>query len=87
MRELLEESGQEPDGPLRFVGWAGFLLAPAQRAEYGALFTGPALVRRPFEANAEIGAMCWCDLNAPLSGRVSAIDVHLARLTRPTVAG
>ncbi|WUP70923.1 NUDIX domain-containing protein [Streptomyces sp. NBC_00258] len=27
-RELLEESGQESDGPLRFIGYAGFVLAP-----------------------------------------------------------
>ncbi|WP_328430393.1 NUDIX domain-containing protein [Streptomyces sp. NBC_00443] len=27
-RELREESGQEPDGPLRFIGYAGFELAP-----------------------------------------------------------
>ncbi|UQA91874.1 NUDIX hydrolase [Streptomyces halobius] len=27
-RELLEESGQKPDGPLQFLGYAGFTLAP-----------------------------------------------------------
>ncbi|MFJ7493325.1 NUDIX hydrolase [Streptomyces sp. NPDC097727] len=40
VRELLEESGQVPDGKLRFVGHAGFTPAPDRRAEYGALFTG-----------------------------------------------
>ncbi|WP_200308002.1 hypothetical protein [Streptomyces adelaidensis] len=28
-RESLEESGQKPDGPLRFIGYADFVLAPA----------------------------------------------------------
>jgi ADP-ribose pyrophosphatase YjhB (NUDIX family) len=39
-RELFEESGQEADGPLRFIGYAGFVLAPDRRAEYAALFAG-----------------------------------------------
>ncbi|WP_405793026.1 NUDIX domain-containing protein [Streptomyces sp. NBC_01506] len=86
VRELFEESGQEPGGPLRFVGHAGFLLGPERRAEYGALFTGDALVRRPFRASDEIAAARWWDLTVPLPGRVSAIDMYLARLTRP-VAG
>ncbi|GAA4800460.1 NUDIX hydrolase [Streptomyces ziwulingensis] len=85
LRELREESGQEPGGPLRFVGFAGFLLGPARRAEYGALFTGRAPRRHPFEANDEIEALCWWDLRAPLPGRVSDIDARLARLVRRTV--
>lgn len=87
VRELFEESGQEPAGPLEFVGYAGFLLGPAQRAEYGALFTGHTLDRRRFEANEEIEKTYWWDLNSPLAGRVSGIDAYLARLTRPTVPG
>lgn len=87
VRELFEESGQEPDGPLQFVGYAAFLLGPAQRAEYGALFTGRTLDRRRSEANEEIAVTCWWDLNSPLAGRVSGIDVYLARLTRRTVSG
>ncbi|GGP71273.1 NUDIX hydrolase [Streptomyces griseoincarnatus] len=83
VRELAEESGQVSDTPLQFVGYAGFLLGSAQRAEYGALFTGRALRRRDFEADREIEAMRWWDLSAPLSGRVSGIDVYLARLTLP----
>lgn len=81
VRELAEESGQVPGIPLQFVGYAGFLLGSAQRAEYGALFTGRALRRHVFEADREIEAMRWWDLSAPLPGRVSGIDVHLARLT------
>lgn len=86
VRELLEESGQEPDGPLLFVGYAAFVVAPDRRAEYGALYTGRALGRRRFEADDEIAAACWWDLRAPLPGRVSGIDVYLAELTRPLAA-
>ncbi|MFF9391903.1 NUDIX hydrolase [Streptomyces griseoluteus] len=39
-RELLEESGQEPDAPLRLVGYARFVLAPDRRAEYLAVLGG-----------------------------------------------
>ncbi|MEU6290980.1 NUDIX domain-containing protein [Streptomyces sp. NPDC046988] len=83
VRELAEESGQVSGAPLQFVGYAGFLLGAPQRAEYGALFTGRALRRRVFEADREIEAMRWWDLSAPLPGRVSGIDVYLARLTLP----
>ncbi|MFF9623700.1 NUDIX hydrolase [Streptomyces griseosporeus] len=84
VRELAEESGQVPDGALRCVGYAGFLLGPEQRAEYGALFVGQALRRRAFETDDEIEAARWWDLTAPLPGRVSDIDLHLARLSAPT---
>jgi hypothetical protein len=84
VRELAEESGQMPGTPLQFVGYAGFLLGSAQRAEYGALFTGHALRRRDFEPDHEIEAIRWWNLSAPLPGRISGIDVHLARLTLPT---
>ena len=83
VRELAEESGQVSGTPLQFVGYAGFLLGSAQRAEYGALFTGRALRRRDFEADREIEAMRWWDLSAPLPGGVSGLDVYLARLTLP----
>ncbi|MFD6277761.1 NUDIX hydrolase [Streptomyces sp. NPDC060209] len=69
VRELLEESGQEPDGQLRFVGHAGFELAPGPRREYGALFTGRARRPRAFAPNDEISAICWWDLSSPLPGR------------------
>ncbi|MFG2828198.1 NUDIX hydrolase [Streptomyces sp. NPDC048434] len=86
VRELFEESGQEPDGPLRFVGYPGFLLGAAQHAEYGALFTGNALGLRGFEANDEIASLCWWDLSTSLPGRVAHLDVYLARLSRATVS-
>ncbi|MFH8805415.1 NUDIX hydrolase [Streptomyces sp. NPDC017936] len=81
VRELAEESGQVPRDSLRFVGYAGFLLGPAQRAEYGALFTGHALPHRDFRTDREIEAVRWWDLSAPLPGRISGIDVYLTRLT------
>ncbi|MFI6124753.1 NUDIX hydrolase [Streptomyces sp. NPDC051064] len=81
VRELFEESGQEPDGPLRFVGHAGLVLAPRQRREYGALFAGAARDRRGFEPNGEIRAIRWWDPRSPLPGRVAQLDVHLARLS------
>ncbi|MET9554491.1 NUDIX hydrolase [Streptomyces sp. NPDC006645] len=83
-RELWEESGQEADGPLRFIGYAGFVLAPDQRAEYAALFAGHTSRRREFRANEEIAAIRWWDLRETLPGRVQPLDAHLARLSRPT---
>ncbi|MFB4422919.1 NUDIX hydrolase [Streptomyces sp. QL37] len=83
LRELFEETGHEPDGPLRFVGHAEFALAPRQRREYGALFAGTARGRREFEPNDEIIAIRWWDLRSPLPGRVARLDVHLARLCGP----
>ena len=80
IRELLEETGQEPDGPLRFIGYAGFLLAPDQRAEYAALFAGRTPGVREFQANDEIAAIRWWNLRETLPGRVQPLDVHLARL-------
>ncbi|MFF4693458.1 NUDIX domain-containing protein [Streptomyces sp. NPDC001307] len=81
-RELLEETGQSPDTPLRFVGYAGFVLAPDQRAEYAALFAGRITNPRGFRANDEISATCWWDLHEPLPGRVQPLDAYLARLTQ-----
>lgn len=81
-RELLEESGQEPDGPLRFVGYAGFVLAPDRRTEYAALFAGRVADIREFRATTEIAAVRWWNLRDVLPGRVQHLDAHLARLTR-----
>jgi 8-oxo-dGTP pyrophosphatase MutT (NUDIX family) len=81
-RELLEETGQEPDAPLRFVGYAAFVLAPDQRAEYAALFAGHATTPHAFQANEEIAAIRWWNLGEALPGRVQPLDVYLARLTR-----
>jgi 8-oxo-dGTP pyrophosphatase MutT (NUDIX family) len=81
-RELLEETGQGPDGPLGFVGYAAFVLAPDRRAEYAALFTGHATTARGFQTNAEIAAIRWWNLQEDLPGRVQPLDVCLARLTR-----
>ncbi|GGM06650.1 DNA mismatch repair protein MutT [Streptomyces fumigatiscleroticus] len=82
MRELLEESGQEPGGPLRFIGYAGFVLAPDQRAEYLALFAGHCARVRRFTAGEEIAAMRWWNLLETLPGHVQPLDAHLAALTR-----
>lgn len=86
-RELSEESGQEADGPLRFIGYAGFVLAPDQRAEYAALFAGHITGLRDFQANEEIAAIRWWDLREALPGRVQPLDAHLARLTREPGSG
>ncbi|WP_406396858.1 NUDIX hydrolase [Streptomyces uncialis] len=81
-RELLEESGQTPDEPLRFTGYAKFVLAPDQRAEYLAVFTGNCTVVRGFRANEETTAMHWWDLGELLPGQVQPLDACLAALTR-----
>lgn len=86
-RELLEESGQASDGPLRFIGYAGFVLAPDQRAEYAALFAGRATDTRDFQATEEIAAIRWWDLQEVLPGRVQSLDACLARLTRESGSG
>ncbi|MFF0087954.1 NUDIX hydrolase [Streptomyces canus] len=87
VRELLEESGQEPDGPLQFIGYAGFVLAPEQRTEYAALFAGRTAIVRDFQANEEIAAIRWWNLRDPLPGRVQPLDAYLARLTREWDSG
>ncbi|MFE9682028.1 NUDIX hydrolase [Streptomyces sp. NPDC006285] len=83
VRELLEESGQEPAGPLGFVGYAGFVLAPDQRAEYLAVFAGHCAGVRDFQANEETTAIRWWDLREELPGHVGPLDAYLAELTRP----
>ena len=84
-RELLEETGHVSEGQLRFVGFAGFTLAPDQRAEYGALFTGRAAdVSESFRPNDEIAAIRWWDLRESLPGRLQPLDACLAELSRTT---
>ncbi|WP_324612197.1 NUDIX hydrolase [Streptomyces sp. MMG1533] len=86
-RELLEESGQEPDGPLRFMGYAGFVLPPDQRAEYAALFAGSTTDRRDFQASEEIAAIHWWNLRDALPGRVQPLDAYLAQLAHELSPG
>ncbi|MFF8103936.1 NUDIX domain-containing protein [Streptomyces sp. NPDC016640] len=83
-RELVEESGQRTDGPLRFIGYAGFVLAPDRRAEYAALFAGRTTTIRGFRPNDEIAALCWWNLRDALPGRVQPLDAYLARLAHVT---
>ncbi|WP_241671995.1 NUDIX domain-containing protein [Streptomyces sp. IB2014 016-6] len=82
VRELSEESGQAPDEPLRFIGYAKFVLAPDQRVEYLAVFTGRCAVARDFRANEETTAIAWWDLLEGLPGDVQPLDARLAALTR-----
>ncbi|MFJ6655354.1 NUDIX domain-containing protein [Streptomyces sp. NPDC091377] len=83
-RELLEESGQVPEGLLRFVGFARFILAPDLRAEYGALFSGRVRGGTPsvFRPDEEICAMRWWDPGGREVERLQPLDAYLARLTR-----
>ena len=84
-RELLEETGHVSEGQLRFVGFAEFTLAPDQRAEYGALFTGRAADgSESFRPNDEIAAIRWWDLRESLPGRLQPLDACLAELSRTT---
>ena len=82
VRELLEESGQQPDEPLRFMGYAKFVLAPDRRAEYLALFAGHCAEISDFESNEEIAAIRWWDLHEVLPDYVQPLDAYLAALTR-----
>ncbi|MDH6521523.1 8-oxo-dGTP diphosphatase [Streptomyces sp. SAI-135] len=81
-RELLEESGQQPDEPLRFIGYARFVLAPDRRAENLALYAGSCAEPRVFEPTEEIAAIRWWDLRERLPGDVQPLDAYLAPLTR-----
>ncbi|MFF9049397.1 NUDIX hydrolase [Streptomyces parvulus] len=81
-RELLEESGQQPDERLRFIGYARFVLAPDRRAEYLALYAGCCAETRAFEPTEEISAIRWWDLLERLPGYVQPLDAYLASLTR-----
>ncbi|MFD3377615.1 MULTISPECIES: NUDIX hydrolase [unclassified Streptomyces] len=86
-RELLEESGQVPDGPLRFIGYAGFVLASDQRADYAALFAGCTTDIRDFQATEEIAAIRWWNLREVLPGHIQSLDAYLALLTRESGSG
>jgi 8-oxo-dGTP pyrophosphatase MutT (NUDIX family) len=81
-RELMEESGQQSDERLRFIGYARFVLAPDRRSEYLALYAGSCTEARAFEPTEEIAAIRWWDLLEPLPGYVQPLDAHLAALTR-----
>jgi 8-oxo-dGTP diphosphatase len=83
-RELLEETGQQPDERLRFIGYARFVLAPDRRTEYLALYAGFCTEPRPFEPTEEIADIHWWDLHAPLPGHVQHLDIYLAALTQQT---
>jgi 8-oxo-dGTP pyrophosphatase MutT (NUDIX family) len=80
-RELLEESGQQPDERLWFIGYARFVLAPDRRAEYLALYAGSCAEIRAFEPTEEISAIRWWDLLERLPGYVQPLDAYLAALT------
>lgn len=87
-RELLEETNHVCQGQLRFVGFASFSLAPDQRAEYGALFTGHAAdVSSLFQPNDEIAAVRWWDVRESLPERLQPLDAYLAELSRSTSPG
>lgn len=81
-RELMEESGQEPDEQLRFIGYARFVLAPDRRTEYLALYAGSCTETRAFGPTNEIAAIRWWNLLDPLPGYVQPLDAYLAALTR-----
>ncbi|MCX2926165.1 NUDIX hydrolase [Streptomyces sp. NEAU-W12] len=84
-RELLEETNHASDGRFHFVGFASFALAPDQRTEYGALFTGRAAdVSQSFRPNDEVEAIRWWDLEESLPGRLQPLDAYLAELSRNT---
>ncbi|MGW0607908.1 NUDIX hydrolase [Streptomyces sp. NPDC002640] len=81
-RELLEESAQQADERLRFVGHARFVLAPDGRAEYLALYAGSCAEIRTFAPTEEISAIHWWDLVERLPGQVQPLDAYLAALTQ-----
>ncbi|MFI7296168.1 NUDIX domain-containing protein [Streptomyces sp. NPDC050121] len=84
-RELLEETNHVAEGELCFVGFARFVLAPDQHAEYGALFTGQSADISPlFTSNDEIAATRWWDLRESLPGRLQPLDAYLAELSHNT---
>lgn len=78
----MEESEQQADEQLRFIGYARFVLAPDRRAEYLALYAGSCAEIRAFEPNEEIAAIRWWDLLEPLPGYVQPLDAYLAALAR-----
>lgn len=81
-RELLEESGQQSDLPLRFLGYAHFALAGLVRIEYGALFTGRVAEPVAFEPTSEIEAVRWWNPSEPFVGDSTSLDAYLVWLTQ-----
>ncbi|WP_461009058.1 NUDIX hydrolase [Streptomyces capparidis] len=83
LRELREETGREPAGPLGFAGYARFALAPGPRVEYGALFTGRAGGGGGFRPNDEIAAVRWWRPDGPPPWAPASLDAALVRLVGP----
>ncbi|MEU0381014.1 NUDIX domain-containing protein [Streptomyces cyaneofuscatus] len=81
-RELMEESGQQPDERLRFIGYARLVLAPDRRTEYLALYAGTCTEIYPFAPTPEIEEIRWWNLLEPLPGCVQPLDTYLATLTQ-----
>jgi 8-oxo-dGTP diphosphatase len=79
LRELAEESGQQPDA-LHFVGAARSFYAPARRVESLAVYRGRVAVPAAFTPNVEMSAATWWDPAEPLAG-LNPIDAALARLS------
>ncbi|RLV68539.1 NUDIX hydrolase [Streptomyces sp. CBMAI 2042] len=67
---------------MRFIGYARFVLAPARRTEYLALYAGSCAETRTFEPTEEIAAIRWWNLLEHLPGDVQSLDAYLAALTR-----
>ncbi|MEV7152362.1 NUDIX hydrolase [Streptomyces sp. NPDC093084] len=83
-RELLEETGQKADAPIRFAGYAKFLLQPDQRVEYAAMFRGTVACPQLFQCNEEISAFSWWDPRDPRPRGAESLDLRLARLVMPS---
>ncbi|MFD8110688.1 NUDIX domain-containing protein [Streptomyces microflavus] len=81
-RELMEESRQQPDEGLRFIGYARLVLAPDRRTESLALYAGSCTVIHPFVPTQEIEKIRWWNLLEPLPGCVQPLDTYLAALTQ-----
>jgi 8-oxo-dGTP diphosphatase len=81
IRELAEES-QQHAAEVTYFGWMKFQLQPDNRLELGVLYTCELDTLQPFESNEEVSQMMLWDLQSPLEGPVSAIDLYLAHLAR-----
>jgi 8-oxo-dGTP diphosphatase len=84
-RELREETGQQI-ATLIFKGLMKFRLAPDNRVEYGALYTGTMDRIQPFTANSEIDAITLWDLHNNLDC-VAGLDKTLAERFGPQARG
>lgn len=78
----MEESGQQPDEGLRFIGYARLVLAPDRRTESLGLYAGSCTVIHPFVPTQEIEKIRWWNLLEPLPGCVQPLDTYLAALTQ-----